>query len=239
MKRKIVKIIAFIVVVTLASADATITDVSIVPSLPTPLDVISIDTSGVEGTGAVFVTDTDFRQNGTLLELDIFLDVGVYAVVTPWSHTEDIGTLNAGAYSLTVRAFDNYSGTLQDTYTVDFTVVPEPVVDAEIDIDPDTLNLASKGKWISCKIWLPEDYNVADIEPNSVVIENEPNDIHADWLWFNEKQNVAMAKFKRSDVQDILEPGEVELTVSGELADGTSFQGTDIIKVIDKGHKGR
>ena len=33
----------------------------------------------------------------------------------------------------------------------------------------------------------------------------------------------------------ILEPGdEVELTISGELTDGTPFEGSDTIKVIEK-----
>ena len=45
-----------------------------------------------------------------------------------------------------------------------------------------------------------------------------------------------MAKFSRSDVQSYLDPGEVELTVIGKLTDGTIFEGTDTITVIDKGN---
>jgi len=107
-----------------------------------------------------------------------------------------------------------------------------PAIDAIIDIRPETLNLASRGKWISCKIWLPEDYNVADVNSSSVFLEDE---VQADWLWFNEKQNVVMAKFARSELVGILELGEVELTVTGYLMDGSYFVGTDSIKVIDKG----
>jgi len=121
---KIVKIAVFILVATSASVNATITDVSIVPSLPTSLDVISIDISGVEGTGPVFVTDTDFSQDGTSLELDIFLDVGFLMVVTPWSNTENIGTLPIGFYDLTVRTWEESIET--DTYSISFEVVPEP-----------------------------------------------------------------------------------------------------------------
>ena len=137
------------------------------------------------------------------------------------------GQWKGGAsFNIDFYAFDTYSHINLIT-----------VIDAEIDIIPNTLNLASKGKWISCKIWLPEDYNVADIEPNSVVIENEPNDMYPDWIWFNENQNVVMAKCARSDLEAILEPGNVELAVSGFLNDGRYFIGTDAIKVIDKGRK--
>jgi len=110
-------------------------------------------------------------------------------------------------------------------------VIPEPV-DAEIDIKPETLNLASKGKWISCKIWLPEGYNVNDIDPDTILIERR---FKAEWKWFNEEQQVVMIKFKRSKLDTILEPGDIGLTVTCQLLDGTYFEGTDTIKVIDKG----
>jgi len=110
------------------------------------------------------------------------------------------------------------------------------LVNAEIEILPETLNLASKGKWISCKIWLPEEYDVADVNSSSVFLEDE---VQADWLWFNEKQNVVMAKFPQSEIAEILEPGDVELTVAGYLMDGSYFVGTDTIKVINKGHKNK
>ncbi len=47
-----------------------------------------------------------------------------------------------------------------------------------------------------------------------------------------------MVKFDRSDVQATLEPvDEVEVTVSGQLTDGTTFEGSDTIRVIEKGKK--
>ena len=107
-----------------------------------------------------------------------------------------------------------------------------PSTPAEVDIDPDTLNLTSRGNWITSLIWLPEDYSVADIDPNSVFLEDE---IQADLFQVDEEEQVAIAKFSRSEVQGILNLGWVELTVSGELTDGTVFEGTDVIRVIDKG----
>jgi hypothetical protein len=113
-----------------------------------------------------------------------------------------------------------------------------PSVEAEVKIRPKTLNLGSKGKRIMCLIRLAEDYNVADIDVNSIFLEDE---IGAEWIWFNEDQQVVMAKFSRSALQEILSevetPSQVELVVSGELSDGTIFEGTNTIRVIDKGKR--
>ena len=96
---------------------------------------------------------------------------------------------------------------------------------------PEMLNLRSKGRWIMCLIRPPEDYNVADIDPNSVFLENE---IKPQRFWLSEDNQIAIAKFDRSEVQSILEVGDINLTITGQLTDGTIFEGTDIIKVIDK-----
>jgi len=109
-----------------------------------------------------------------------------------------------------------------------------PAIVATIVIRPETLNLTSKGKWITCRIWLPEDYNTGEIDSNSIFLEGE---VGPESVQVNEQAQVMIAKFKRSEVQEMLEPGEVELIVTGKLADGTVFTGTDTIKVIDKGKK--
>ena len=119
-------------------------------------------------------------------------------------------------------------------------VVTEPaIVEATVDIDPDTLNLKSKGKWITCYIELPEGYDVADIDVSTIMLngqvpaESKPTAI-ADY----DSDGIAdlMVKFSRSAVQNILPPeGEAEITVAGELADGTAFEGKDTIRIIDKG----
>ncbi len=108
------------------------------------------------------------------------------------------------------------------------------VIYIEINIHPDTFNLQSKGKFMTCRIRLPEGYSVSDIDPDTILIERR---VKAEWKWFNEKQNVVKAKFKRSELKEILEPGEIELIVSCHLLDGTYFEGKDTIKVVDKGRK--
>jgi hypothetical protein len=107
-----------------------------------------------------------------------------------------------------------------------------PILQWTINLDPDTLNLKSKGKWITAYITLPEEYDVNDINISTVLLENT---IPAEW---GEVQNdTLMVKFDRAEVEDFIgAPQEsVELTVTGELIDGTQFEGSDIIRVIEPG----
>lgn len=110
-------------------------------------------------------------------------------------------------------------------------------IEATVDIEPDTLNLDGKGKWITCYIELGESYDVADIDVSTIELngtvpaEEKPADI-GDY----DEDNIPdlMVKFDRDSVQEILEVGdEVEIVITGELT-GTSFEGTDTIRVIDK-----
>lgn len=106
----------------------------------------------------------------------------------------------------------------------------------ETDIDPDTLNLKSKRNWITRYIELPEGYDVEDIDINILLLndvvaaENHPTDIGD-----HDEDGITdlMVKFDRQDVIDILEPGDnIKIIVTGELFDGTKFEGMDYIKVI-------
>ena len=106
------------------------------------------------------------------------------------------------------------------------------LVPAEVRIVPHTINMANQRKWITCYIYLPEAYNVADIDLCVVLLEYE---IEPEQFWVNEKEQVVIAKFSHEQLQGILDIGEVELTISVQLMDGTVFEGTDIIRVIYEG----
>lgn len=113
-----------------------------------------------------------------------------------------------------------------------------PDLSAGIGIYPRTLNLASRGRWIMCLIKLDRDCKVADIEAGTVFLEDR---VTADWVRSSGRSEVAVAKFSCPDVQEMLaelgELGSVELTVTGRLTDGTRFEGTDVVRVIEKGNR--
>lgn len=107
------------------------------------------------------------------------------------------------------------------------TVVGSPLVSAVLDMVPKTLNLRSKGKWITAYIELPEDYNVGDINASTILLNDE---VPA------ESSKVCgtklMVRFDRSEVIALLpQIGEAELTITGTLFDGTPFEGSDTIIV--------
>jgi hypothetical protein len=104
-------------------------------------------------------------------------------------------------------------------------------IQAEVSIIPNTINPESKGSWITCYIRLPQGSKVSDIDPNTVFLEDQ---IQPEQFSIDEYKQVATAKFRREDIQAILDVGEIELTITGRLNDPNYFEGTDVIKVINK-----
>lgn len=131
-----------------------------------------------------------------------------------------------------------------------FELVEGPTaIEAFIDLDPDTLNLESNGKWITGYIELADGFDAALIDGATVTLEG----IHAhmgDEGWATPQANEGnlsdlnengvperMVKFERAAVQEIVQPPEATVTVKGFLTDGTPFEGAATIQVIDKGGK--
>ena len=118
-------------------------------------------------------------------------------------------------------------------------------IETTVDIHPETLNLKSNGTWITALIRLPEGYEVGDINVTTVRLGTVPV------AWGNVEGNKLMVEFDRNMVIDYIwfklyhmgierpsplpkEGVEVELTITGELIDGTPFKGSDAIRVIYK-----
>jgi hypothetical protein len=104
-----------------------INSVDIVPIQPTETDAISFDIYGWASQYPSWVDHNDFSQNGSSLQLDLYINTGDYYAFSEWSYSKPISSLPANTYTLEVNSFDYDDGSLDDTYIVEFTVVPEPM----------------------------------------------------------------------------------------------------------------
>lgn len=115
---------------------------------------------------------------------------------------------------------------------------------ATVDIDPDSLNLRSGGMFITAYIEL-DDADVRDINASTVLLNNAIPPVLDEQYGFVTSEDSyitdhdedgeleRMLKFWRSDVEDMLTPGQtVLLTITGQLNDGVRFEGTDSIRPI-------
>jgi len=115
--------------------------------------------------------------------------------------------------------------------------VEEVAISATVDFAKDKINLAAKGGWITVYIELPEGYDVADIDITTVCVEGTVFADLTDWsIGDYDKDGIAdlMVRFEREDLSSVLQTGdEVAVTVSGALSDGTPFEGSEVLEVVD------
>ncbi|MBA7676542.1 hypothetical protein ES703_84784 [subsurface metagenome] len=111
-------------------------------------------------------------------------------------------------------------------------------IEAIVKIMPKTLNLESNGNWISCTIELPDGYDIADVNTDSITLNGKT--IKLAWSSIEEEAQKLLVKFDRSKVQEMLNGAEdeVKLSVRGKLNDDdTEFLGTDTIRIVRGGSK--
>ena len=104
---------------------------------------------------------------------------------------------------------------------------------ATINFDPDTLNQKSMGKWVTVYIDFPGTTNVNEIDVDTILLNgvlgraiDSPTDISDD-------DQILMVKFDRAALIGLVDSDpNVQITISGELNDGTPFEGSDTISVI-------
>jgi hypothetical protein len=123
-----------------------------------------------------------------------------------------------------------------------FATVLPPEIEAVVDLKPETINLKSKGRYVTAFIELPEGYSVEEIDRGSVVISEIDGDVidpplHTAGPWQigdYDRDGIPdlMVKFDRQELISLLKVTDKSITVSGELADGTLFFGTDNSRVI-------
>jgi len=123
-----------------------------------------------------------------------------------------------------------------------------PVINAAVDIIPNTLNLRSKAEYITAFIELPEGYNVSDIDVSSILLNNtiaaDPDAPTPIGDYDDDGIPDLMVKFDRAEVASYLLANvnmtqlyeerfmTITLTITGKLNDGTVFQGSDTIRIM-------
>jgi hypothetical protein len=123
--------------------------------------------------------------------------------------------------------------------------LPTGGIETSVDIDPDTLNLGSKGRFVTAYIEL-EGADVRHIDASTIRLNDIVSPVLDERYGFVTSEDSyivdhdgdgmpeRMVKFWRSEVQEVLDVGLiVTITVSGTLVDGAPFEGTDEIRVID------
>jgi len=141
--------------------------------------------------------------------------------------------LPVGSYTFYAWA-ENELGVVGRNSDVSFNV---RVTELSVDVNPDTLNFRSNGRWITVRITPPSGRTADQIDIDTLMLWVDGEGIPA--LWGNVQDGVLMAKFDRASLQEIVVEGEsVEIRVTGEYTDGTGFEGYDTIRVINPG-KGR
>jgi len=121
-------------------------------------------------------------------------------------------------------------------------------ITAILDVAPDPLNLRSMGKWITAYIQLPEEYNPENIAASTILLNETIQPVldpkygfvtnSSEYLVDHNNDGILerMVKFNRTMASSLIlskgiRYGHVTLTVIGQLNDGTSFEGSDIIMV--------
>ena len=138
--------------------------------------------------------------------------------------------LDLGEYTLYVWAENNLGITTEAS--VIFTIAR---LDVEVSIHPETLNLRSGGKWITVKILLPSDVDPKEFDLTKVKLWIDGESTSPEWGPAGD--DCVMLKFSRTWVQArALVGDEVEITVTGDLPEGGSFEKTDTIRVINPGN---
>jgi hypothetical protein len=107
---------------------------------------------------------------------------------------------------------------------------------------PRTLNLKSRGEWITAIVRVPEGYNVTDIDISSILLNGT---VPADQRHYIicRRWNLIVLKFNRTAIIELIKEAlngtvckeksvKVLLTLTGNFSDGTPFQGKDKIRVV-------
>ncbi|MHC4205532.1 MAG: hypothetical protein ACYSTT_12840 [Planctomycetota bacterium] len=164
--------------------------------------------------------DFDGKASGLGITLPVTSQTGGHSVTAFDVFAYGIGSIATGD----VAAESGKLVNLAELIDIDF---PDPVV---VDIVPDTIS--TKTKWIRCDIRTSESYDLTDIQTESILLNGSIQPVR---ISEKRKEKKLVVTFSTSELS--LDPGTIVLTITGELNDGTPFEGTDFVEVVKKGGK--
>jgi hypothetical protein len=115
-----------------------------------------------------------------------------------------------------------------------------PAVKVRMKLTPQTLNCASKGKYIKAHIALPEEIAPEDVDVNEPAVA-EPMDVESEYIKIlggdtgPVKLEIAFGRAAFCD--SLTETGEIDVAVFGYLTTGQEFYGSDIIRIVEPERK--
>ncbi|MDW7777144.1 MAG: Ig-like domain-containing protein [Methanosarcinales archaeon] len=141
----------------------------------------------------------------------------------------DMRYLSLGEHEVVMSAYDN-AGNYNST-SANFTIKPLPAI---VEISPKTLNINSNGNWITGFIEVPG-YSPELIDVSTVKLNDAIHaEINPTGIGDNNGNGTPdmMVKFNRSEVQNLIQPGNVTVIIAGKVNDA-AFLGDSRIIVID------
>jgi len=137
--------------------------------------------------------------------------------------------LPPGHYSVVATINTDQKITFHSTF--DFELEPVETLNAEVEIKPETLNLASKGTFTA--FITSDEFDIKKIDGKTIRITCDGCNIAHAVNW-NAAEKKFIAKFRTKDLENV-DTGDVKFIVTGKLKNGTFFEGSDTISVIDQG----
>ena len=91
--------VLFIFVCQTSAQSIWIMDVNVIPEQPLLTDVITFNISGLASRTPSWVEYDQFSQDGTSLQLDLYVDMDFLTAFSNWTYSKQIGALVPGNYS--------------------------------------------------------------------------------------------------------------------------------------------
>lgn len=141
---------------------------------------------------------------------------------------------------------DWYDGGDQDYQDTIISLRPALLpIRSDVNVDPDSLNVNSRGRWITCYLELPENYSVTEINVSSILLNHTIRaESHPTGIGDEDADGILdlMVKFSRTDVISLVMANtsmnsrftEVAFTIAGSIQDGILFEGSDTTRIISQ-----